>query len=777
MVDWKTHSEDNDNLAFMANNSTRIRHSEVQPKGLVDAPIIEELNQIVIDDDVNENPHRTLKNKGIIDSGCSRHMTGNKAYLADYQDINGGPVAFGGSRGYITGKGKIQTDFKLPDENQILLKVPRQNNMYSFNLENIVPLGGLACLIAKATTDESNLWHRRLGHVNFKNLNRLVKGNLVRGLPTKLFQNGPHLCCLSRKESNQSFLVRQVSSSISTPYKLLPYGLVLELHLEREKSREEEQSFWNDLQDFKGKRRVMGSMKLLIRNHEQDTRTSSYIRQKPEAEKTSSTNVISTVSTTAKASGTNFVNTVSIPVGTASANKGLSLSNTTNSQEDEASGWDFYKLGTIVNVSPIPIKSSSLSSFNTYSRRSNISSTNKKQISEALEDESWVDAMQEGTTMHWFKGGIMTESSVDDRGNEGCIMTLKMSMIFVFFGVNRYQQEISKEQRNQRKPSLKEEEVQIESVLNQGGRNAKGDGTEIKEVSKAFSKKKEEGVELKAVDLANDEELARKVQEEWEVKRRNAKPTLLEDEAANAALIKNFDDTPKKQSRMRINKKDEESTKRKLGTRKKMKSRKRRYIQHTSEDDSDKENDDLRLYLTIAQDEDKEVDYEILDRKYPIIDWKTEDLNAVYQLVMNKYQDEMPEGFERVLWGDLMVLFNPDEQDEFWSSQHEWKIISWKLHNSSGNLKNKTDGSEKGLSVMDNTHNKMVINHHADMQKEMASPQAKGLGFKDFSNPLIGLPFTKNCNGNQLTLFLVKSWLVLRSKVLGIRTTQKSVDS
>ncbi|GKE94908.1 hypothetical protein Tco_1579763 [Tanacetum coccineum] len=159
--------------------------------------------------DTADNPHRTLKNKGIIDSGCSRHMTGNKAYLADFQDFNGGPVAFGGSKGYITGKGKIKTgkldfedvsfvkelqpfnlfsvsqicdkknkvlftdteclilspDFKLPDENQVLLKVPRQNNMYSFNLENIVPLGGLACLIAKATTDESNLWHRRLGHI------------------------------------------------------------------------------------------------------------------------------------------------------------------------------------------------------------------------------------------------------------------------------------------------------------------------------------------------------------------------------------------------------------------------------------------------------------------------------------------------------------------------------------------------------------------------------------------------------------------------------------
>ncbi|GJU59497.1 ribonuclease H-like domain-containing protein, partial [Tanacetum coccineum] len=49
-------------------------------------------------------PHRALKNKGIVESRCSRHMTGNKAYLAEFQDFNGGPVAFGGSKGYITGK-------------------------------------------------------------------------------------------------------------------------------------------------------------------------------------------------------------------------------------------------------------------------------------------------------------------------------------------------------------------------------------------------------------------------------------------------------------------------------------------------------------------------------------------------------------------------------------------------------------------------------------------------------------------------------------------------
>ncbi|GJS83081.1 putative ribonuclease H-like domain-containing protein [Tanacetum coccineum] len=214
-------------------------------------------------------PYRALKYKGIIDSGCSRHMTGNKAYLAEYQDFNGGPVAFGGSKGYITGKGKIKTgkldfedvcfvkelqhfnlfsvsqicdkknkvlftdseclvlspEFKLPDENQVLLRIPRQNNMYSFNLENIVPSGGLACLIAKATIDESNKWHRRLGHVNFKNLNKLVKGNLVRGLPSKIFQND-HTCvaCQKGKQHKASCKAKSVSS-ISHSLQLLHMDL------------------------------------------------------------------------------------------------------------------------------------------------------------------------------------------------------------------------------------------------------------------------------------------------------------------------------------------------------------------------------------------------------------------------------------------------------------------------------------------------------------------------------------------------------------------------
>ncbi|GJV68198.1 hypothetical protein Tco_1483707 [Tanacetum coccineum] len=57
----------------------------------------------------------------------------------------------------------LSFNFKLPDENQILLKIPRQDNMYSFDMKNIIPKDGLTCLVAKATSEGSMLWHRRLG--------------------------------------------------------------------------------------------------------------------------------------------------------------------------------------------------------------------------------------------------------------------------------------------------------------------------------------------------------------------------------------------------------------------------------------------------------------------------------------------------------------------------------------------------------------------------------------------------------------------------------------
>nr|GEX43105.1 hypothetical protein [Tanacetum cinerariifolium] len=96
-------------------------------------------------------------------------------------------------------------DFKLLDDANILLRTPRQHNMYSIDLNNIVLHKDLMCLVSKASVDECMLWHRRLGHLNFKTMNKLVRHNLVRGLPTKCFEND-HTCtaCLKGKQHKAS---------------------------------------------------------------------------------------------------------------------------------------------------------------------------------------------------------------------------------------------------------------------------------------------------------------------------------------------------------------------------------------------------------------------------------------------------------------------------------------------------------------------------------------------------------------------------------------------
>ncbi|GJZ60585.1 ribonuclease H-like domain-containing protein [Tanacetum coccineum] len=103
-------------------NEIRPRNNFYKSHYLLEGHLIEQQNQELIFQIIKlyaeikaDNPQRALNNKGIIDSGCSKHMTDNKSYLVEYQDYNGGPVAFRGSKGYITGKGKIKTgklDFK-----------------------------------------------------------------------------------------------------------------------------------------------------------------------------------------------------------------------------------------------------------------------------------------------------------------------------------------------------------------------------------------------------------------------------------------------------------------------------------------------------------------------------------------------------------------------------------------------------------------------------------------------------------------------------------------
>ncbi|GJS07840.1 reverse transcriptase domain-containing protein [Tanacetum coccineum] len=87
-------------------------------------------------------------------------------------------------------------------------------------------VGDVTCLLAKASLDESTKWHRRMAHVNFKNMNKLAKHGLVNGLPSKLFTN-EHNCvaCNKGKQHKASYKAITVVSIISAPLQLLHMDL------------------------------------------------------------------------------------------------------------------------------------------------------------------------------------------------------------------------------------------------------------------------------------------------------------------------------------------------------------------------------------------------------------------------------------------------------------------------------------------------------------------------------------------------------------------------
>ncbi|KAJ9544997.1 hypothetical protein OSB04_024704 [Centaurea solstitialis] len=211
----KTSKDSDTGKKTTASNTTASNTSNTTAKGYTNTPI---LKTKYSSHDGNQQLGRSIWH---IDRGCSRHMTGNRFILQDFKIFDGGDVAFGDNPkgGKIKGKG-----FKI-DESQILLRTPRKDNVYCLDLERIPSSQPLNCLFSKASHDESNLWHRRMCHMNFKNMNKLVKNNLVRGLPRKEFIcNDNCVACLKGKQHKCSHKSKEVNN-ISSPLQLIHIDL------------------------------------------------------------------------------------------------------------------------------------------------------------------------------------------------------------------------------------------------------------------------------------------------------------------------------------------------------------------------------------------------------------------------------------------------------------------------------------------------------------------------------------------------------------------------
>ncbi|GJX80019.1 hypothetical protein Tco_0328168 [Tanacetum coccineum] len=170
--------------------------------------------------------------------------------------------------------------------------------------------------------------------------------------------------------------------------------------------------------------------------------------------------------------------------------------------------------------------------------------------------------------------------------------------------------------------------------------------------------------------------------------------------------------------------KEKGSKKKAGGSRKKTLARKRAGEKQSEESmkkqklEDDIEKEELKAYLDLVPREEFAMEIESLATKYPIVDWKThvltenfmyyqifradgssknykifsemlddfdrQDVLDLHRLVKARYMTSSPEGYDLMLWGDLKILFEPDEEDEVWRNQHEYNLISWRLFDSCG---------------------------------------------------------------------------------------------
>nr|GEV93631.1 hypothetical protein [Tanacetum cinerariifolium] len=150
----------------------------------------------------------------IVDSWCSKHMTRNLKLLTNFVEKFLGTLKFRNDQiAPILGYGDLSTCYIRDLKGNDLLTVPHGTDLYSFTLQD-TSSPNLICLMAKATSSQAWLWHRRLSHLNFDTINLLSKYNIVTGL-LKLKFVKDHLCssCELGKAKRKSFHTKTTSSS------------------------------------------------------------------------------------------------------------------------------------------------------------------------------------------------------------------------------------------------------------------------------------------------------------------------------------------------------------------------------------------------------------------------------------------------------------------------------------------------------------------------------------------------------------------------------------
>nr|GEX77708.1 uncharacterized mitochondrial protein AtMg00810-like [Tanacetum cinerariifolium] len=409
--------------------------------------------------------------------------TGNMSYLIDYKEIDGGYVAFGGNpnRGKVTGKCTIKTgnlDFKnvyfvkelkfnlfrvsqmcnkknnvlfndtkcivlspnlkLIDESQVLLRVLIKNNIYSVDLKNIAPKGGLTYFFAKAMFDESKLWYKRLvvtdDYSRFAWVLFLATKDETSGILKSFITRIENLVDHERKnrtliEAAKTMLadsklpttfsteavnttcyvqnrVLVVKPHNKTPYELFygrtptlsfirPFGCPVTIlntkdHLGKFDGKAYEDSELDCLFDIDALTRTMNYEPIVA-----STQFNGFVDQEKE-DNINNTNNVNSVSSTVNVVGTNEENELPFDLNM-SALEDVSTFNFSSDNEDDSAMADMNNLDITIQVSPIPTTRIHKDYPFDQVIRDLKSATQTRKMSKNLEEHGFVSTIQQRT--------------------------------------------------------------------------------------------------------------------------------------------------------------------------------------------------------------------------------------------------------------------------------------------------------------------------------------------------------------------------------------------
>ncbi|GJV45736.1 ribonuclease H-like domain-containing protein [Tanacetum coccineum] len=345
-----------------------------------------------------DDPQKALKNKGIVYSGCSRHMTGNKAYLVEYQDYNGGSVAFVGRKGQITGK-----EFKNRD------------------IIEFCGSKGIKREYSNARTPQQNRVAKRKNRTLIEAARIMLADSF---LPNTFWAEAVSTACYVLNR------VLVTKPQNKTPYELItgkipiisyirPFGCHVTIlntidHLGKFEEKSDEGFLVGE--NLNGKLNMLKNALLL-------PVWSSYtsISQELKSKEGMKSPLLDTGA--ARATSTNTVNTVSTPISTASPSRVFSAGgpDLTNNDQDDSQNTSSSRIFMTIQVMGI------------FTNDLLTMRIEPKKISQALEDESWVDAMLEELLQFKIQKGYRQEEGIDYDEVFALVARIEAIKIFLAF--------------------------------------------------------------------------------------------------------------------------------------------------------------------------------------------------------------------------------------------------------------------------------------------------------------------------------------------------------